>query len=91
MYKKPIITTFFLVSTIGACEYIDGVIIEPKVICLFNTASAACRSNLESLNKVEELYIQYLCLIAQYGEREAYAKGASRILEQIKDIIQHAS
>lgn len=85
MYNKLIITTHFLVSTLSACEFVNGVTIqEPKVALLFNTASAACRSNTESLNKVEELYIQYLCLIAQYGEREVHAKGGSRILEQVK-------
>lgn len=89
MYKKLIITTYFLVSTLSACEFVNGVTIqEPKVAWLFNTASTECQSNPNSLQEVEELRMQYLCLIALYGEREVHAKEGSRILEQVRALIQ---
>jgi hypothetical protein len=88
MYKKIIIIACFFVSTLSACEFVNGVIINDKnVSSLFETVRAVHASNQEVSNEVEALYIQYLCLIAQYGERYARSSGGERIIQQLERFI----
>lgn len=92
MYKKLIIIAYFLVSSLNGCELLNGVTIkEQKVSALFEIASIVFRDNQEFWKVVEDLRVQYLCLIAQFGESQAHFKGGDVILQQVESLLQAAS
>lgn len=92
MNKYLIITTFLSGFPVSACELINGVTInEPGVCAVFETARSTFANNQDLSKEIDDLYVRYLCLIAQHGEREAYSKGGDGIIQQVNNMIRFAS
>lgn len=64
MYKYCFVIAFSVV-TLDACEFVNGVTIhDRKILELFATTEALCNDNESDRRTIEDLYMQYLCLIA---------------------------
>lgn len=67
MYKYCFVIAVSMVA-LNACEFVSGVTInDPEMLMLFRTAENLYSQDKGVREEIEELYIEYLCLVANHG------------------------
>lgn len=86
MYKYCFIIAISMVA-LNACEFVDGVTIEDSEVSKLFATAEDLYSNDESVrSKVEDLYTQYLCLLANrdtFSGKPVNDGGIIAILESL--------
>lgn len=87
MYKHCFVIAFSM-ATLTACEFVNGVTIQdPKISKLFATAEALCDDNELLKRTIEDLYMHYLCLLANRPSPNAPPLNDEGILATLQILI----
>ncbi len=87
MYKYCFVIAVSMV-TLNACEFVSGVTIQdPKVSELFATAEVLFSDNELARRTIEDLYMQYLCLLANKTPLNTTSLNDGGILTALQALI----
>lgn len=87
MYKYLFVIVFS-VASLNACEFVNGVTIQdPKVSKLFATAEALFSDNEIARRTIEDLYVQYLCLLGNKTPMKTTPLNDGGIITTLESLI----